>query len=355
MRNWRDQAPPSGGRPSRPNPNDQRPISRPVDPSRSRSSGANGGSPNQSYPRRNDPNQSYPRRNDANQSYPRRDGYDEYDQDDRALMVTPNMGGLMPQLDDRALPALPSEEEERSLGIRRPAFIPATDERKGAKPGRWRVVSGILSIMLLCMAACGASSFLVRQNVIPQLNILLGFTTPKNLKQPISVLPTQFANGVPLITPVPSAKTPIQSDIKSYNFIVNSPTGGTVIPKNPTSVFKLGQVIYVVMNLNSNVKAGDKVSAQWFFNNIDVTPDLLRSNSGCCSKPIKDTGKELQVYFSLKPTTTGSGSVQIAYNGKVAYTILFYEEVSDQPTATPVPTKPTAVPAKPTPAPTKHP
>ncbi len=359
MRNWRDQASSSGSRNSRPNPNDPRPpISRPVDPSRSRGSGANWGSPNQSYPRRSDPNQSYPRRNDPNQSYPRRgdpnqsysrrDSYDDYGADDRALMVPPDMGGLMP-MDDRALPALPTEEEERALGIRRPAFIPATDERKGGKPGRWRVISGVLSIMLLCVAACGVSGFLVRQNLIPQLSKLLGISRPSDVPTPNTVIPTPFVSGAPLVTPVPAAHTPIQSDIKSYNLIKASQAGSNIVtPENPTSLFYLGQYIYVVMNLNSNVKAGDKVSAEWFFNTIDITPDLQKSNPQCCSRTVAATGKELQVYFSLKPTTTGGGSVQIKYNGQLAYTILFYVAASS-------PATPTPLPAKPTVAPTKHP
>src|SRR5579871_6037072 len=125
LRGWKDQA--QGGRSS---PNASYPRSntpsypRSNTPSRPRSMGG--------------PDQSYARRGGAGQSYPNRRGndYDEYYDidDDRALMVAQGQAGaLMPSGVERALPALPTEEEERAMGIRRPAFIPATEERRGKR------------------------------------------------------------------------------------------------------------------------------------------------------------------------------------------------------------------------------
>lgn len=372
LRGWREQASsPDGSRVSRPNPADQRPISRPVggDPARSRSgSGGNGGSPNQSYPRRSgdpnqsyprrggDPNQSYPRRGgDPNQSYPRRSGdpnqsygrrgqgADNYGVDDeRALMVAPDMGALLAPADDRAMPALPTEEEERALGIRRPAFIPATDERKGKKAGRWRIISGVLSIMVLCVGMCGVSGLLVQHNVIPGLSKLLGLTVPGNASSvPLVTIPTAYAPGAPLVTPVPSAKTPIQ-DIRSYNLILTPANSNTAIPKNPTDLFTVGQTVYIVMDLNSAVKVNDTVSVKWIFGGVDITGEIAKLYPGCCLKKVAKTGSALQVIFGLKPPTTGFGEAQILYNSQLAYTVLF-EMIPATQTPTPAVT---ATPAK---------
>jgi len=132
-----------------------------------------------------------------------------------------------------------------------------------------------------------------------------------------------YAPRPPEVTPVPSAQTPIQSDIKSYSSIQPLAGSSTILPKNPTSVIRVGQSIYIVMRLNKQVRAGDKVSAEWFFNDINITPDLLRSEPTCCSKTVPQTGKPLQVYFALKPTAIGAGKAEIFYNGKLAYIILF--------------------------------
>src|SRR5262249_10308647 len=138
-RGWREDAQSSGGGSGRANlddaPPSRAPNSRPVgnNDSRNRGWGSADGSysrrPGDSMPRRTP--DSYGRRGDPRGSYARPDDYDDYGMNDRALMPVQGAGGaIMPQLDDRALPALPSEEEERALGIRRPAYIPATEVRK---------------------------------------------------------------------------------------------------------------------------------------------------------------------------------------------------------------------------------
>ncbi len=256
-------------------------------------------------------------------------------------MVAPDMGALLAP-DDRALPALPTEEEERALGIRRPAFIPATDERKGKKAGRWRVISGVLSIMVLCVGMCGVSGLLVQHNVIPGLSKLLGLTVPGNASSvPLVTIPTAYAPGAPLVTPVPNAKTPIQ-DIRSYNLILTPANSNTAIPKNPTDLFTVGQTVYIVMDLNSAVKVNDTVSVKWIFSGVDITGEIAKLYPGCCLKTVAKTGAALQVIFGVKPPTTGFGEAQILYNNQLAYTVLFEMIPAAQtptPAVTPTPAK----------------
>ncbi len=336
LRGWREQANPAAGpaRPSRPNWDDQRPISRPVsrplgnDPARSRGSGANWGSANQGGP-----NQSYPRRNDPNQSYARRG--DDYG-DERGLMLAPDGGAIMPQLDDRALPALPTEEEERALGIRRPAFIPATDERKGKKPGRWRVISGVASIMVLCVAMCGVTGLLAQRNVFPGLSKLLGIKPP-SVSTTGANIPDYYLKGTLLVTPVPTAKTPIQTPASYSNITPGTSPSSPVIPKGPTDIYALGSTAFVVMQVNEQAKVGDKIGVHWLLNGQDVTPDLQKTNSNCCFKPETQANTALQVVFELHLVTIGNFQAQIYYNTTLAYTLLFVVVPSNQ-----VPTTPTA-------------
>ena len=65
-----------------------------------------------------------------------------------------------------ALPGMPqTDEEERAFGIRRPVYIPATGERK-RKLGTWRVTSGVLSVMLVCIASCALAGLLGRSTIL---------------------------------------------------------------------------------------------------------------------------------------------------------------------------------------------
>ena len=368
LRGWREQAGSSGSaRPSRPNPDDQRPISRPVsgDPSRSRASSTEwgapnqsaarrGGDPNQSYPRRGgDPNQSYPRRDgDPNRSFARRGGFDEGygPPDERGLMLPPDVGGLMAQMDDRALPALPTEEEERALGIRRPAFIPATDERKGKKPGRWRVISGVASIMLFCVASCGISGVLLQKNLPFGLGNILHTTIPTSVTVPVLAIPTIYAAGKPLVTPAPGAKTPIQQ-VASYSYVAPGPAGSNIVMgKDPTDIFMVGAFFHILVETSSQVKAKDQMSIHWIFNGLDLTSDLKLSSPDCCSNPITKDNQAVQGDFRFQSSTTGYGRADIYYNTTLAYSVLFYEVEPGQ-TATPAPTAtPHAAPTA-----TKHP
>src|SRR6185312_6293324 len=92
-----------------------------------------------------------------------------------------------------AMPGIPqTDEEERALGIRRPAYIPATTEKLKKKLSSWRVISGVLSVMLACIASCAAAGILGRDRI----QAFLG--------HPVAITQTQPAlnfSGVPL-TPV---------------------------------------------------------------------------------------------------------------------------------------------------------
>jgi hypothetical protein len=274
-------------------------------------------------PRR--PGDSMARRGDPGSSYARRDDYDDYGMNDRALMPSPGAGGgaLMPQLDDRALPALPSEEEERALGIRRPAYIPATEVRKGERPSNMRVVSGVASIMLLCVAMLGVSGFLVQRNVLPGFLQALGVAHPGNASTVNNALPTQFASLKPVVTQATN-KTPLVQ-MNSYQSYVNGPNPQSpVVPQNATSVFLVNRFVYIIGSTNDQTKKNDQLSIKWYFNDVDATASIQKSKSDCClyTLPADKAGKQDQILFQLAIPVATRGKAEIYYNGQLAYTIV---------------------------------
>ncbi len=295
------------------------------------------------------------RRGDPGSSYARRDEFDDYGANDRALMPAPGAGGaLMPQLDDHALPALPNEEEERALGIRRPAYIPATEVRKGERPSNVRVISGVASIMLLCVAMLGVSGFLVQRNVLPGILGQLGLSRPPNATPVNNAIPTAYAGFKPLVTPSAN-KTPLVKML-SYQGFANGPSPSSpVTPQNETDIFQINRFVYLIGNTNDQTKKDDKISIKWYFNDVDATPSIQKTAPKCCDfvlTPDK-AGKQDQILFQLAIPVATRGKAEIYYNNKIAYTILFL--VVDQiPTPTPV-VKATTSPTPGTPVPTKKP
>jgi|GEM_PF-2787590 len=367
LRGWKDKAQsesppgisqPPRDRPSRPNAADPRNSSFARNPnssntpSRPRAGGAEWGPPpSASYPRRPDsnsssmnrpdPNASYPRRQDPAGSYTSRDNWDDdYNGDDaHALMVSPGgRGALMSPDDERALPALPSEDEERAMGIRRPAFIPATEERKGPRAGRWRVISGFASIMLLCTALVLVSSLLVKNNVFPRITSVLGIAKPSPITLPVAAVPTAYRGTAPLVTPVPNAPS-IISNIQSSKTFTQTAAGQPTID-GVTPLFIVNDNVNISFKV-VGAKPNDTFSSLWYLNGQDLTPSLLASKPDCCSQLIA-SDKEWYIHFWMKEiSSVGLGKTVILYNGVPVATVLF-DVIAPANTPTPVP--PTATP-----------
>ncbi len=194
-----------------------------------------------------------------------RQDYDDVDlgqalvpvQDDMLPMDPSAMGGMSGGVP--ALPGMPqTDEEERALGIRRPVYIPATGERK-RKLGTWRVTSGVLSVMLVCIASCALAGLLGR-------NTILGLITGPVSGTPRPVF-VSTAN-VP-VTPVatPGAQAALVKNVvtsKSYD-------PGTGLPVGLTSRFTKDDVVWVTMRVEA-ISAGDShtISVRWFIDDLDI-------------------------------------------------------------------------------------
>jgi hypothetical protein len=224
------------------------------------------------------------------------DNYDEVDLD-RALV--PARNEMMAQMDGSAgMPALPgfpqTDEEERMLGIRRPAFIPATTEKRKRRLSSWRVISGVLSVMLACIASCAAAGILGKDRI----EALWG--------RPVKIVTTQPVvdlSGVPLTpvaTPGPAAK-PLSQVVTALH------RQGNCNPVDPSSYFHVNDAVWVFVILKQPAK-GHTISVRWFANETDVNPPsvdkttltLGDNNAGAC--------------FSLQYPSPGKGMVKVYWD-----------------------------------------
>lgn len=223
-------------------------------------------------------------------------GYDEVDLD-RALV--PARNEMMAPMDGSVgLPAVPgfpqTDEEERAIGMRRPAYIPATVEKRKKKLSSWRVVSGVLSVMLACVATCAGAGILGKDRI----QAILG--TPYKLTQTQPTLDLSNVPLTPVATPGPAAK-PLSQVVTALH------RQGNCNPVDPSSYFHVNDAVWVFVILKQPAQ-GHTISVRWFANSTDVNPPSLDkttltlgpNNAGAC--------------FSLQYPSAGTGSVKVYWD-----------------------------------------
>ncbi len=215
--------------------------------------------PSRSNPRNSSPGNSGARNRRSMPSSPG-NGDGDYQEIGAERALAPRQNDMLP-LDpsmNAALPGMPlTEEEERALGIRRPVYIPATDEKRKRKVSSWRVVSGVLSVILVCVASCGVAGFVGQKQITK-----LFFGPIKTVVTP----PVYNYSHVP-VTPVATAG-PAATYIKSAMTSTGLDAAGN--PTDPTSHFTVGQTIYLTVRVLASDNAIHTVSIQWFINGIDA-------------------------------------------------------------------------------------
>jgi hypothetical protein len=209
----------------------------------------------------------------------------------RSEMMAPMEGSAgMP-----ALPGFPqTDEEERMLGIRRPAFIPATNEKRKKRLSSWRVISGVLSVMLACIASCAAAGILGKDRI----EAIWG--KPVKIVQTQPVVDLSGVPVTPVATPGPAAK-PLSQVVTALH------RQGNCNPVDPASYFHVGDAVWVFVILKQPAK-GHTISVRWFANGTDVNPPSIDktsltlgdNNAGAC--------------FSLQYPSSGKGSVKVYWD-----------------------------------------
>jgi hypothetical protein len=230
----------------------------------------------------------------------RESGPDDYEVDLERALVPTRGGGLMPGGGalPPAVPGMPgSEEEERAMGMRRPVYIPAESEKRKRRAAPMRIAIGIASLLVVCVAACGLSTFLLKDRI----NAVLGHpiqTTPAAVSFDFKNVPV-----TPVSTPGAGAKY-IVSAITAKKIDTN------LAPIDVTSHFNVNNTVYVVVQVR-NVPKGEThtVSIRWFMQGQEVFG--VTSNNAQLSKPVT---QDSNTYFGLQVPQPGEGYAKIYWD-----------------------------------------
>ncbi len=197
-----------------------------------------------------------------------------------------------------SIPGFPqTDEEERAIGMRRPAYIPATEEKRKRKLSSWRVISGVLSIMVVCVASCAGVGFVGQQKIAS----LLPGPISKIFNPPavdISQVPT-----TPVSTPGPAAKN-ITSLITARN------VDASYNASDVTSYFVVKSTVYAVMTIvGVSQNQPNKLSCDWYLNDLNFN---LNTGTSYTVQPTKATN--YHAICSLPYNQIGVGMVRVYWN-----------------------------------------
>jgi hypothetical protein len=280
---------------------------------------------------------------------------DDYEEVELGRALVPSRAVMPPDFTPGAvgMPALPSEEDERLLGIRRPVYIPATDNKRRLRVGSWRVVSGILGIIVVCIASCGAASIFGKR-------YLDSAATKVGNYAKTSVANYSLVPATPAATPSgPSAQ--YITDLTTASRIYTDPATHQDIARDVTTHFLVNDTVYVVGQVRSAPQGQHEVCGGWYLNNVFL-PQLRRDHT--CTTIDGTASPSYSLKFQLPYPQPGVGMLRIYWDrtasqwndpdpqGKdpaLAQTILFGVYLPATPTSPPA--KPT--PTRPAPTPTK--
>jgi hypothetical protein len=282
---------------------------------------------------------------------------DDYEEVELGRALVPSRAVMPPDFNVGAvgMPAVPTEDEERLLGIRRPVYIPASDGRRRLRVGSWRVVSGILGIIVVCIAACGAASVFGRHYLEAANNKIKNYSGTRASNY--SLVP-----ATPVATPSgPNAH--FITDLTTASRIYTDPSTHQDIARDVTTHFLVNDTVYAVGQVRSAPSGQHEVCAGWY---IDGTflPQLRRDH--VCTTIDGTASPSYSLKFQLPYPQPGVGMLRIYWDrtaanwnvadpqGKdpaLAQTILFGVYLPATPTSPPGSPTPTKV--APSPSPTK--
>ena len=250
-------------------------------------------------------------------------------------------GGLM-----TGLPGFPqTDEEERAIGLRRPAYIPATEPKRKKKLSSARVLSGVLSILVVTVGVCGGLGFLGQQRLKQVFNgPLRNFIASPTVD--LSQIPV-----TPVSTPGPAAKVVVSAVTAQAKDPNNNPI-------DVTSQFTVNSTVYVVVKiLGASQTTSNKLTCRWFLNGVDynlkqdtsttIAPSKASGYNGYCGLTYYQTGWGMVKVYWNKPDSDSGDAPNDKY---LAQTIKFGVFAKLPGTATPAGT---VKPGSPTPSPTK--
>ncbi|GAC1378119.1 MAG: hypothetical protein NVS4B7_00610 [Ktedonobacteraceae bacterium] len=192
------------------------------------------------------------------------------------------------------VPALPQEETT--------VYVPPMYTKPRAIIPRYRIISGLLSLLIVTILLCAGTSYYVKAS--GSLNVLsrfLGLTTPPNLQ--------------------PTATALLQDPLKNqeigpaYNIINSATTAAKITSQNVAvqqdTIFKTNQTIYLTYSVQHPQKPGIVV-INWYTN-----------GSFYQATDPKTISTTVNGYATQQYVQPAEGKVEIFWNGQLAIRLFF--------------------------------
>jgi hypothetical protein len=198
---------------------------------------------------------------------------------------------------EQMLPALPDIPEA--------VYVPPMYTQPRAIIPRYRVISGLLSFVIVCILLCGGASYYAKASgTLAVLQRLSGGAPPPSLKAPPA-------------TPVPNPPDTVDKG-PAYNIIPSATTTARVDPRTyialqPQKIFRVGQTFYITYSVQHPPTKGTVV-VKWYMNKI-----FFKSAS---SPPIA-AGDMVNGDASMVYLGPASGTVELYWNNQLAQRLYF--------------------------------
>jgi hypothetical protein len=230
----------------------------------------------------------------------------------KSLLPVPyqgQMGLQTQQAGDMALPIIQAPSMQQMLPAlpEDSVYVPPMYTKPRPIIPRYRIISGILSILIVSLLACGGVSYYAKAS--GNLKLLGRAITgaPPARVQPTSTPPLpdppDKTDTGPAYNKIPAATTTLRIDKNDT-------------PLQPTRVFQVNQQFYLTFTIPNT--SGGTVTARWYMNgNFYRETSLLGTNT------IKQGTGMVNAWISMKYATPAEGSVELDWNNQLAQRLYF--------------------------------
>jgi hypothetical protein len=229
----------------------------------------------------------------------------------RSLLPVPyqgQMGLQTQQAGDRAWPIIQSRSMQQMLPAlpEDSVYVPPMYTKPRPIIPRYRIISGILSILIVSLLACGGASYYAKASGnLKLLGRAITGAPPASIQPTTSpTLPDPPAKAVtgPAYSKIPAATTTLRID---KNFT----------PLQPTRIFQVNQQFYLTFTMPS--MSGGTVTAKWYMNGNFYRETTVGSNSA------KQGTGMVNAWISMQYETPSEGSVELDWNNQLAQRLYF--------------------------------
>ena len=184
-------------------------------------------------------------------------------------------------------------------------YVPPTFTKPRPLIPRYRIFSGMLSLLIVALAACGGLAYFAKTNsTINTLARTFTGAPPSQAMSPAGVNlpdPKVDPDHGPAYNTIPVAALSSRIDQKNKT------------PLQPTQTFTTNQVFYLTFTL-PNPQNGS-VTTKWYMNNAFYRNGPLTT--------VKQSDQALNASINMAYATPAEGSVEIYWNGQLAQRLFF--------------------------------